>query len=155
CEILLVLDGRVCFHVPGEIVRARVRCRDHADRRAFGKGSECIECADPGADIGAAGDHGLLGFAGALGIENLQEKPVLLEEAGDTIKALRKVEALDFDRIVPGHGPASAPKAEVTAIREYLEDLTRAVSAAKEKVGNPLALDQITELVKADLRPKY
>src|SRR5215471_3720992 len=73
----------------------------------------------------------------------------------DTIKALRKVEALDFDRIVPGHGPASAPKAEVTAIREYLEDLTRAVSAAKEKVGNPLALDQITELVKADLRPKY
>ena len=73
----------------------------------------------------------------------------------DTIKALRKVEALDFDRIVPGHGPASAPKAEVTAIREYLEDLTRAVSAAKEKVGNPLALEQITELVKVDLRPKY
>ena len=73
----------------------------------------------------------------------------------DTIKALRKVEALDFDRIVPGHGPASAPKAEVTAIRECLEDLTRAVSAAKEKAGSPLALDQITELVKADLRPKY
>jgi glyoxylase-like metal-dependent hydrolase (beta-lactamase superfamily II) len=73
----------------------------------------------------------------------------------DTIKALRKVEALDFDRIVPGHGPASAPKAEVTAIREYLEDLTRAVSAAKEKAGSPLALDQITELVKVDLRPKY
>ena len=73
----------------------------------------------------------------------------------DTIKALRKVEVLDFDRIVPGHGPASAPKAEVTAIREYLEDLTRAVSAAKEKAGSPLALDQITELVKADLRPKY
>jgi glyoxylase-like metal-dependent hydrolase (beta-lactamase superfamily II) len=73
----------------------------------------------------------------------------------DTIKALRKVEALDFDRIVPGHGPASAPKAEVTASREYLEDLTRAVSAAKEKTGNPFAFDQITELVKADLRPKY
>ena len=73
----------------------------------------------------------------------------------DTIKALRKVEALDFDRIVPGHGPASESKAEVTAIREYLEDLTRAVSAAKEKAGSPLALDQITELVKADLRPKY
>ena len=73
----------------------------------------------------------------------------------DTIKALRKVEALDFDRIVPAHGPASAPKAEVTAIREYLEDLTRAVSAAKEKTGNQFAVDQITELVKADLRPKY
>ena len=56
---------------------------------------------------------------------------------------------------MPGHGPASAPKAEVTAIREYLEDLTRAVSAAKEKTGNQFAVDQITELVKADLRPKY
>jgi len=59
------------------------------------------------------------------------------------------------NRIVPGHGPASAPKAEVTAIREYLEDLSRAVSAAKEKTGNQFAFDQITELVKADLRPKY
>ena len=73
----------------------------------------------------------------------------------DTIKALRKVEALDFDRMVPGHGPASAPKAEVTAIREYLEDLSRAVSAAKEKTGNEFAFAEITELVKADLRPKY
>jgi hypothetical protein len=65
------------------------------------------------------------------------------------------VEALDFDRIVPARGPASAPKAEVTAIREYLEDPTRAVSAATEKTGNQFAFDQITELVKADLRPKY
>src|SRR5262249_25177254 len=89
CEILLVLDWRVCFHVPGEIVRAGVRCRDHADRRAFGKGSECIECADAGADIGAARDHGLLGFAGALGIENLQHEPVLLEETG-VLPQLRK-----------------------------------------------------------------
>ena len=39
-------------------------------------------CADPGADIGAAGDHGLLDFASALGIENLQHEPALLEEAG-------------------------------------------------------------------------
>src|SRR5262249_9793687 len=67
----------------------RVRCRDHPNRRAFGKGSERIECADPGADIGAAGDHGLLGFAGALGIENLQHEPVLLEEAG-ILPQLRK-----------------------------------------------------------------
>jgi hypothetical protein len=44
-------------------------------------GSKRIECADPGADIGAARDHGLLGFASALGIENFQHEPVLLEEA--------------------------------------------------------------------------
>ena len=73
----------------------------------------------------------------------------------DSIKALRKVEALDFDRIVPGHGPAVAPKAEVTAIREYLEDLTKAVSAATQKIGSPYAVDKITEIVKVDLRPKY
>jgi RecA-family ATPase len=59
------------------------------------------------------------------------------------------------EEIDSAHGPASAPKAEVTAIREYLEDLTRAVSAATEKTGNQFAFDQITELVKADLRPKY
>jgi glyoxylase-like metal-dependent hydrolase (beta-lactamase superfamily II) len=73
----------------------------------------------------------------------------------DTIKALRKVEALDFDRIVPGHGPASAPKSEVTATREYLEDLTTAVANATQKAGSPFAFEKITELVKADLRPKY
>jgi glyoxylase-like metal-dependent hydrolase (beta-lactamase superfamily II) len=73
----------------------------------------------------------------------------------DSIKALRKVEALDFDRIVPGHGPAVAPKAEVTAIREYLEDLTKAVANATQKIGNPYAVDKITDLVKVDLRPKY
>src|SRR5215475_2672101 len=73
----------------------------------------------------------------------------------DTIKALRKVEALDFDRIVPGHGPASAPKSEVTATREYLEDLTTAVANATQKAGSPFAFEKITELVKAELRPKY
>ena len=71
----------------------------------------------------------------------------------------RKIRLRPYARLKPsiliGHGPASAPKAEVTAIREYLEDLTRAVSAAKEKAGSPLALDQITDLVKADLRSKY
>src|SRR5262249_29799750 len=50
--------------------------------RAFDKGSERIECADASADIGAAGDDGLLGFAGALSVENLQHEAVLLEEAG-------------------------------------------------------------------------
>ena len=73
----------------------------------------------------------------------------------DSIKALRKVEALDFDRIVPGHGPAVAPKAEVSAIRGYLEDLTRAVVDATQKLGNPYAVDKITDLVKDELRPKY
>jgi glyoxylase-like metal-dependent hydrolase (beta-lactamase superfamily II) len=73
----------------------------------------------------------------------------------DSIKALRFVETLDFDRIVPGHGPAVGPRSEVAAIRGYLEDLTKAVTDATAKTGNPYAIDKITELVKADLRPRY
>lgn len=73
----------------------------------------------------------------------------------DWIKALRKIEELDFDRLVPGHGPASAPKSAVTEQREYVEDLTAAVSKATATVGNPFAFEKITELVKDDLRPKY
>jgi glyoxylase-like metal-dependent hydrolase (beta-lactamase superfamily II) len=73
----------------------------------------------------------------------------------DWIKALRKMEQLDFDIVVPGHGPPSAPKSAVTLQREYLEELTKAVSAGTQKAGNPFAFDKITESVKADLRPKY
>src|SRR4029077_557185 len=41
-----------------------------------------VERADAGADIGAAGDHRLLGLARPLRVENLQLDAVLLEEAG-------------------------------------------------------------------------
>ncbi|MBI4275307.1 MAG: MBL fold metallo-hydrolase [Rhizobiales bacterium] len=73
----------------------------------------------------------------------------------DWIKALRKIEQLEYDTVIPGHGPASAPKTAVVAQREYLEDLTKAVSTAVKTVGNPFAFDKITEVVKTDLRPKY
>jgi glyoxylase-like metal-dependent hydrolase (beta-lactamase superfamily II) len=73
----------------------------------------------------------------------------------DWVKALRKIEQLEYDIVIPGHGPASAPKAAVALQREYLEDLTNAVSTAVKTVGNPFAFDKITDLVKADLRPKY
>ncbi|MCI0429574.1 MAG: MBL fold metallo-hydrolase [Rhodospirillales bacterium] len=73
----------------------------------------------------------------------------------DWIVALKKVEQLDFDRIIPGHGPASAPKSTVTEQREYIEDLGAAVAKAVKTTGNPFAFDKLTELVKDDLRPKY
>lgn len=73
----------------------------------------------------------------------------------DWIVALKKIEQLDFDRIIPGHGPAAAPKSAVTEQREYLESLGKAVADASKKAGNPFAFDKITELVKEDLRPKY
>lgn len=71
------------------------------------------------------------------------------------IVALKKMEQFDFDRIIPGHGPAAAPKSAVTEQREYIEDLGKAVANAVKTTGNPFAFDKITELVKEDLRPKY
>lgn len=73
----------------------------------------------------------------------------------DWIAALKKIEQLDFDRVVPGHGPAWAPKSAVAEQRAYLEDLGVAVANATKTVGNPFAFDRITDLVKQDLREKY
>jgi glyoxylase-like metal-dependent hydrolase (beta-lactamase superfamily II) len=38
----------------------------------------------------------------------------------DWIESLRRVEAMDFDQLVPGHGPIGT-KADVRAFREYME----------------------------------
>jgi len=73
----------------------------------------------------------------------------------DWIQALRKIEQLDFDRIIPGHGPASAPKSVVAEQRQYLQDLTAAVAEGTKRAGGPFAFEKITEYVKNDLRPKY
>lgn len=73
----------------------------------------------------------------------------------DWIKALAKIEQLEFDRIIPGHGPPVAPKSAVTEQREYVQDLTKAVTEGTKKAGNPFAFDAITASVKEDLRPKY
>jgi glyoxylase-like metal-dependent hydrolase (beta-lactamase superfamily II) len=44
----------------------------------------------------------------------------------DWIESLKRVEAMDFDVLVPGHGPLGT-RANVTMFREYLEDLRGAV----------------------------
>ena len=45
------------------------------------------------------------------------------------IESLRRVEAMEFDILAPGHGPLGT-KADVTAFRNYLEDLRAQVLAA-------------------------
>ena len=45
------------------------------------------------------------------------------------IDSLRRVEVLEFDILAPGHGPLGN-KADVTAFRNYLEDLRAQVLAA-------------------------
>lgn len=72
----------------------------------------------------------------------------------DWIKMLEKMEKLDFDRIIPGHGPAQAPRSGAIQQREYLVDLTAAVRKAVGITKNPFAIDKIHELVKPDLQ-KY
>jgi glyoxylase-like metal-dependent hydrolase (beta-lactamase superfamily II) len=64
------------------------------------------------------------------------------------IESYRTVEALDFDILAPGHG-AIFTKAEVTATREYFEDLVAAVSAGMA-AGRPLE-----ELKRTLLLEKY
>ncbi len=66
----------------------------------------------------------------------------------DWLESLRRVEAMDFDVLVPGHGPLG-DKDNVRAFRGYLEDLRDAVlKLARE--GKPL--EEIKQTVKL---PKY
>ncbi len=68
----------------------------------------------------------------------------------DWVRTLREIEKrLDFTRIIPGHGPPTAPASAVGEQREYLEDLMAAVEAARKTESNP---DKIRKLVKL---PKY
>jgi glyoxylase-like metal-dependent hydrolase (beta-lactamase superfamily II) len=66
----------------------------------------------------------------------------------DWIDSLRRVEALDFDVLAPGHGPLGT-KANVTAFREYLQDL-RAEVLRYAREGK--TVDEVKQLVKL---PKY
>ena len=66
----------------------------------------------------------------------------------DWIDSLRRVEAMDFDVLVPGHGPLGT-KANVTTLREYLQDL-RAEVTRHAREGK--SLDEIKQLVTL---PKY
>jgi glyoxylase-like metal-dependent hydrolase (beta-lactamase superfamily II) len=61
----------------------------------------------------------------------------------DWIESLQRVEAMDFDVLVPGHGPLGN-KASVTMFREYLQDL-RAEVTRYAREGK--SLDEIKQLV--------
>jgi len=70
-------------------------------------------------------------------------------DPGGAVRSLRAIEKLAFDRIIPGHGPASAPASAVREMREYYEDLIAAVKAAMQETSD---VDKIKEMVKL---PKY
>jgi len=66
----------------------------------------------------------------------------------DWIESLRRVEAMDFDVLVPGHGPLGT-KANVIMFREYLQDLRDEV---QRYAREGKSLDEIKRLVTL---PKY
>jgi glyoxylase-like metal-dependent hydrolase (beta-lactamase superfamily II) len=66
----------------------------------------------------------------------------------DWIDSLKRVEAMDFDVLVPGHGPLGG-KANVAMFREYLQDLREEVT---RHAREGKSLDEIKRLVTL---PKY
>jgi glyoxylase-like metal-dependent hydrolase (beta-lactamase superfamily II) len=66
----------------------------------------------------------------------------------DWIESLERVERMDFDVLVPGHGPLGS-KANVTMFREYLQDL-RAEVLRHARDGK--SLDEMKQLITL---PKY
>lgn len=72
------------------------------------------------------------------------------------IKTLKRIETeIDFDFIIPEHGPAKAGKEAVREQREYVEALTAAAIKAVKATGNPYAWPKIFKMVNADMEPKY
>lgn len=66
----------------------------------------------------------------------------------DWNQSIRRVEAMDFDILVPGHG-RNGNKADVTAFREYMDDLWAAVTAA-------VRAGKTVEQAQAEIKlPKY
>jgi glyoxylase-like metal-dependent hydrolase (beta-lactamase superfamily II) len=71
------------------------------------------------------------------------------------VESLRWIEAnLDFDVLVPGHPPLPGTKANVTEVREYLEDLMAAVRAAQDQ-GLADNSPEMIEAVRTELEPVY
>jgi glyoxylase-like metal-dependent hydrolase (beta-lactamase superfamily II) len=66
----------------------------------------------------------------------------------DWIESLKKVEAMDFDVLAPGHGPLGR-KGNVSQFREYMEDLKNAVVQA---IRDGKSLDEMKQSIKL---PKY
>jgi glyoxylase-like metal-dependent hydrolase (beta-lactamase superfamily II) len=64
----------------------------------------------------------------------------------DWIEAIRQVEAMDFDILIPGHGPVGV-KADAADHRAYLEDLYNAVLAAA-RAGQ--SLDEMKQSIKLE-----
>jgi glyoxylase-like metal-dependent hydrolase (beta-lactamase superfamily II) len=63
-------------------------------------------------------------------------------DAAEWVRILERVEALDIEAVIPGHGPVGS-RADLAAMRQYLADLQR---LADEAVAEGLAPEQATTI---------
>lgn len=69
------------------------------------------------------------------------------------LDSLRQIEAMNIDTIVAGHGNPG-PKAYATQVREYFQDLIRAINDAERRGLAPQSAT-MTASVRAALCPRY
>jgi glyoxylase-like metal-dependent hydrolase (beta-lactamase superfamily II) len=68
------------------------------------------------------------------------------------IASIKTVEALDFDTLIAGHGARLGTRADVVANREFLEDLSAAVSKG---IAEGKSLDEIKRTVRLEKYAKW
>jgi glyoxylase-like metal-dependent hydrolase (beta-lactamase superfamily II) len=81
-------------------------------------------------------------------VETVAYRTMRSDYPDDWIESLKRVEQLDFETLVPGHGKIGK-KEDVRLFRGYLEDLTAAV---KESIQKGMTLEQARDTVQL---PKY
>jgi glyoxylase-like metal-dependent hydrolase (beta-lactamase superfamily II) len=81
-------------------------------------------------------------------VETVAYRTMRSDYPDDWIESLKRVEQLDFETLVPGHGKIGK-KEHVRLFRGYLEDLTAAV---KESIQKGMTLEQARDTVQL---PKY
>lgn len=105
----------------------------YSGRRTITLGGKSVQMIHPG--TAHAADMTVLLFPAERAVFVVDYLPVKSLPFGfapstpqDVIASVRAVEMLDFDTIVPGHGDLGT-KADVTAYRQYVEDLVAGVQA--------------------------
>lgn len=103
----------------------------YSGRRLVTLGGKTVEMIHPG--TAHARDMTVLRFPAERAVFAVDYLPVRTLPFGfapstpkDVIASVRAVEALDFDTFIPGHGEVGT-KADVTAFRQYVEDLVKGV----------------------------
>jgi len=93
-------------------------------------------------------DHKLLFAVDFIPVETVAYRTMRSDYPDDWIESLKRVEKLDFDILVPGHGKIGR-KEHVRLFREYLEDL---MAAVKDAMAKGMSLEEAKTRVRL---PKY